>query len=111
MEFVDLKDIHQTEPINGFKVKFAHSDNLTLAFWEIKANSILPDHSHVHEQMSIVTKGEFELTINEKTMTLRQGMVAVIQSNERHSAKAITDCEITDIFYPVREDYKLSLLE
>ena len=54
----------------------------------------------------MVTKGEFELTINCETRILRPGNIAVIPSDVLHSAKAITDCEITDVFYPIREDYK-----
>ena len=106
MEFVDLKDIHQSEPLSGYKVKFVHSASMSLAFWEISANACFPEHSHIHEQLSMVTKGEFELTIDGKTMTLRPGIVAVIPSNARHSGKAVTDCEVTDVFCPVREDYK-----
>ena len=106
MKFVDLKDIPQLEPVSGFKGKFVHSFNMTLVFWEIRAHSFFPEHSHVHEQLSIVTKGEFELTIDGKTMILRPGIVAVIPSNARHSGRAITDCEVTDVFSPVREDYK-----
>ena len=106
MNFIELKNIEQIEPLNGFKVRFVHSEKMTLAFWEITANSILPEHSHVHEQVSMVTKGEFELTIEGETKILKPGMVAIIPSNARHSAKAITDCEVTDAFYPIREDYK-----
>jgi len=106
MEFIDLKNIQQLEPLSGFRVKFVHSANMTFAFWEIKANSILPEHKHVQEQVSMVTKGEFELTMNGKSKILQPGIVTIIHSNALHSAKAITDCEITDVFYPIREDYK-----
>lgn len=37
---------------------------------------------------------------------MKQGMVAVIPSNTNHSARAITNVELIDIFYPVREDFK-----
>ncbi|OFY48726.1 MAG: hypothetical protein A2W85_05725 [Bacteroidetes bacterium GWF2_41_31] len=106
MEFIDLKSIKQLEPLVGFKVKFVHSANMTFAYWEIKANSIPLEHKHIHEQVSMVTKGKFELTINGKFKILHPGIVSIIPSNALHSAKAITNCEITDVFYPIREDYK-----
>jgi quercetin dioxygenase-like cupin family protein len=40
---------------------------------------------------------------------LSAGSVFIIPSNTVHSGKSITDCEIVDVFNPVREDYaKLS---
>ncbi len=106
MPIIDLKTIKEKEPASGYKARFVHSDNITLAFWDVKAGSKLPAHSHVHEQLSQITEGEFELTIAENTFVLKPGKVAIIPSNAKHSGKAITDCKIIDTFYPVREDYR-----
>ncbi len=105
MPIIDLKTIEKKERVPGYKVRFVHSDNVTLAFWEIKAGSNLPAHSHVHEQIAQITEGEFKLTIENVTFLLKPGKVAIIPSNAKHSGKAITDCKIVDTFYPVREDY------
>jgi quercetin dioxygenase-like cupin family protein len=77
---------------------------MTFAYWKIKANAVLPEHKHVREQVAMITNGELELTVNGTTRILHPGIIAVIPSNAVHSGKAITDCEITDVFYPVRED-------
>ena len=63
MSIIDLKTIVKKEPVPGYKARFVHSDNVTLAFWEIKAGSNLPAHSHVHEQIAQITEGEFEPTL------------------------------------------------
>ena len=105
MPIIDLKTIEKKELLSGYKVRFVHSDNVTFAFWDVKAGSSLPTHSHIHEQISQVTEGEFELTIEDNTFLLKQGKVAIIPSNAEHSGKAITDCKIIDTFYPLREDY------
>ena len=63
MPIIDLKTIEKKELLSGYKVRFVHSDNVTFAFWDVKAGSSLPTHSHIHEQISQVTEGEFELTI------------------------------------------------
>ena len=105
MPIIDLEVVENKELLPGFEVRFVHSDNITLAFWDIKAGSILPKHSHIHEQISQVAEGEFELTIEDNTFLLTQGKVAIIPSNVEHSGKAITNCKIIDTFYPLREDY------
>ena len=51
-------------------------------------------------------KGIFELTIDGETKILQEGMVAVIPPHAKHGGKAITACELLDVFNPEREDYK-----
>lgn len=102
----ELNQIEQKEIIQGFKARFVHTENTTIAYWEIKEGAELPLHSHIHEQIAMVTKGSFEMTIGGKTEVYQPGKIAVIPSNVEHSGKALSDCEVTDIFSPVREDYK-----
>ncbi len=105
MSFISLKNIEEKDILPGFKVKFIHSENCTFAYWEIKAGSVLPEHNNIHEQISQVTSGQFELTVENESRILKAGDVAIIPSNVTHSGKAITDVTITDVFYPIRKDY------
>jgi quercetin dioxygenase-like cupin family protein len=102
----NVGDLPVMTPMSGFRVRFVHALNMTLAFWEIDANAELPLHSHPHEQVANVVDGEFSLTINGKTQYLKAGTVAVIPPNAPHAGRALTACRITDVFYPVREDYR-----
>ncbi|WP_439131399.1 cupin domain-containing protein [Polaribacter sp.] len=101
-----ISEIEQKEIIKGFKGRFLHTASFTIAFWEIDAGSILPLHSHIHEQTTQVIEGEFEMTLNGETKRYTPGTILSIPSNAEHQGKAITNCKITDIFSPVREDYK-----
>lgn len=105
MKKIDLINIPAKELVPGFHAKFIHSKNMTIAFWEIDAGATLPEHVHVHEQVSNLTEGEFEMTVEGEKQIMKSGSVIVIPSNAMHSGKAITNCRITDVFYPVREDY------
>lgn len=106
VSFINLTEIEEIEKIPGYMVRFVHSANMTFAYWTIKSGSLLPEHSHPHEQVATILEGEFELTINGESRILGVGTVAVIPSNTAHSGKAITDCRILDAFYPSREDYR-----
>ena len=103
---IDLKNIPQKEIIKGFKAQFVHSEHTTTAFWEVEFGAELPLHSHIHEQISMVTEGQFEMTIDGETKVYTPGMMVIIPSNIEHSGKALTACKITDVFSPVRADYK-----
>ena len=103
---IDISTIEQREMIKGYKARFIHTENTTLAFWEIEKGAKMLGHSHIHEQSSHVLKGKFELTIDGNTEVYENGLVAIIPSNVVHEGVALTDCEILDVFSPAREDYK-----
>ena len=106
MSKIELNSIEEKEIVPGFFARFVHSENMTIAYWNIKAGSSLPEHSHHHELISSMIKGEFELTVDSTPHFLKANNVFVIPSGIPHSGKAITDCKIIDTFYPVREDYR-----
>ena len=102
----DVKTLEPRQVMPGFFGRFVHTDNMTFAYWEIKQGSSLPEHSHMHEQVVNMLEGEFELVLQGISNHLQAGMVLPIPSHAKHSGRAITDCKILDVFYPVREDYK-----
>ena len=106
MTFIKIDDLKEIEPMTGFRGRFVHSDNVTVANWNILSGSIAPRHSHPHEQIALVIEGEFELTVGEEKQVLKPGITAVIPPDVIHSGVALTDCKIIDIFHPVREDYR-----
>lgn len=106
MPFVALDDLDADEKIPGYLGRFVHGENMTMARWDVEAGASFPEHAHPHEQISIVVKGEFELTVDGETQVLHSGRVAVIPPRTPHSGQALTDCEIIDVFSPVREEYR-----
>ena len=103
--FEKFKNSAPKEIIPGFTARFIHTPSQTLSLVEVKKGAVLPKHSHPHIQISQVLEGKFQLTINETTKICTKGDIAIMESNEEHSGKAITDCIIFDVFTPVREDY------
>ena len=101
-----LNDIPPRQIFPGFSGKMVHGDAGTLAFWDVKKGSAVPQHHHVHEQITYVVEGELEMTIGGVDYLLTPGSVHVIPSHVPHSAYARTDCRIIDSFVPVREDYR-----
>ena len=106
MVFQDLKDIQEREIVPGFRARFLHSENMTLAFWVVDPGAALPEHSHPHEQIANVLEGQFELTVDGESRILEPGQAAVIPSDVSHSGRAITACRLLDVFHPCRDDYR-----
>jgi quercetin dioxygenase-like cupin family protein len=78
---------------------------MTFVFWEVEEGALLPEHSHMHEQVAHVIEGQFEITVDGETTVLEAGTVFVIPPHAVHSGRALTACRIVDSFAPVREDY------
>jgi len=89
----------------GFFCKLVHTGNNTINFLDVKAGSVLPLHKHLHEQSSFVLEGQFEMTVAGHTRILNTDDFVVIPGNIEHGGKALTDCRLIDVFFPVREDY------
>ncbi len=103
--FVDLSDLQAKQIVPGFNGKFLHSENITVAHWDIKAGSSIPPHQHVNEMIVNVISGKLELTIGPEKKILSAGMCGIIPGNVPHTAFAHTDCYVIDVFYPVRSEY------
>lgn len=104
--FIRLADLPSREILPGFHGKMIHTGNMTVAHFLIEAGSVLPEHHHVHEQVTNVIQGELEMTLAGKTRVCRPGDVVVIASDVPHSARALTDCVVVDVFQPARDDYR-----
>lgn len=107
MPLHQLKDVPSKEMFPGFTGRFIHTETMTFAYWDVKAGSTVPEHSHMHEQVAHLLEGAFTLTVDGVPFELTTGNAAVIPSNIKHSGIAVTDCKLLDVFCPVREDYRI----
>ena len=106
MAFVALSKLKEKEQIKGFHGRAIHTGAMSFLYWSVEAGASVPMHAHHHEQVAHVLKGRFELTIGDETRVLEPGVVAVIPSHISHGGRAVTDCELLDVFTPERDDYK-----
>ena len=101
-----IDDVEERVLIPGTRVRFVHSDRMTVAHWHFDPGIDLPAHSHPHDQICNVIDGEFELTVDGAPEILTAGHYRVIPPDVVHSGHSITACRIIDVFSPVREDYR-----
>lgn len=102
----ELRHIPQREILPKCHVRFVHSDNMTLSYWNLEEGAVIPEHSHPHEQVCNMIEGRMELTVGGESRLMTDGSVATIGSNVPHSVKALAPCYVIDVFYPIREDYR-----
>jgi quercetin dioxygenase-like cupin family protein len=91
--FISLSTIALRELIKGGFVGLLQTENLTLAYTDMKAGAEVPLHHHAEEAVDIILEGELEMQIGETTDILKNGMLSVVPSNKPHKAKAIYEFE------------------
>lgn len=101
-----LDDMEQKEPVPGYRLRAVHGERMTVAYWEIDPEAVMPEHSHPQEQVATLLEGEFELTVDGETHVLGPGAVVVIASGALHSGRAVTACRMMDAFHPPRDEWR-----
>jgi quercetin dioxygenase-like cupin family protein len=106
MPFINVEQLNEKEIIPGYRGRAHHTGTMTYMYWTVDEGAVMPVHNHLHEQVAHVLKGKFELTVDGETQLLEPGRVAVIPPHVKHGGRAITQCELLDVFLPERDDYK-----
>jgi len=89
----------------GIARRFLCGERITVAQFELKKGSFVPEHSHENEQISYVLQGVLRFALAGEPVEVRAGEMLVIPPNVPHSAEALDDCRALDIFAPIRQDW------
>lgn len=109
MYFCDRNAMHKKELVRGTTASLAWGEKIMLSLVEIGPGSVVPMHSHPHEQAGIVVEGEFDFIIGGEKRRMRRGDMYIIPGGVEHSAIGLDKKTVAlDIFSPPREDYKTS---
>ena len=106
MRSFDTKSLPRQEKRPGFIGRFIHSEQMSVAHWEINKGSLLEKHSHPHEQLAFILSGKVLFKTAEGDVILETGQGAVFTPEESHEGVILEDSIIVDLFTPVREDFK-----
>ena len=79
--------------------------NTMLARLVLKKGAHVPQHHHVHEQISHVVEGALNFLLEGKRVTVRAGEILCIPPHLPHEVLALEDSVTLDIFNPPREDW------
>jgi len=73
--------------------------------FRMEAGSILPKHSHPHEQTGCLIEGRMRLTIGDHAFEAEKGDSWCIPGTVEHGAEILEYSVAVEVFSPVREDY------
>lgn len=94
------------EVLEGVSLKtLAWGERTLLSEFVLKAGSVLPSHSHAHEQTGYLVSGRMRLTIGGRTYEVSPGDCWCIPGDVPHHAEVLEDSVAVEVFSPVRQDY------
>jgi quercetin dioxygenase-like cupin family protein len=105
-QHVNWERVPVERPSEGIELQLVVGNTLMLCRVRFAPLLVTPEHSHPHEQMSIVVKGRVRFFIEGEERIASPGDVLHFPPNCWHGATMMEEeVELIDIFSPVREDF------
>lgn len=94
----------QTAP--GIKRQMVVGQNIMICRFTFDAFVVTDEHTHHHEQMTLVVKGKVKFFISGEERIVSAGDVLHFPPHNRHGATMLDEeVVLIDIFSPIREDF------
>jgi quercetin dioxygenase-like cupin family protein len=98
--------IKAESPAPGIKRQMVVGKNVMVCRFTFEPFLITPEHTHPHEQITLVAKGKVKFMIEGEPKIVSAGDVLHFPSNNRHGATMLDqEVVLIDIFSPIREDF------
>ncbi len=106
--FATISDLPSKEIAPGVLMRSVHLEKVMVTFVRIREGAVVPEHSHPHEQITVVISGRLRFRLGESEKLMEAGETVTIPSGCAHAAVAEGgDCVVYDCWSPVRSDYIL----
>ena len=102
----DLSRVPQVQVAPGIKRQMINGQNVMLCRFTFDPFLVTPEHTHPHEQMTLVMKGKVKFIIDGVTSIVSAGDILHFPPHVRHGATLLDEeVVLIDVFSPPREDF------
>ena len=102
----DWKTIPVEHLSEGIERQMVVGQNIMICRLKFAPFVVTPEHSHIHEQMTLVRQGKAKFVIGNEVRIVSAGDVLHFPSNHWHGATMLDkEVVLIDIFSPIREDF------
>jgi len=102
----DWTKIKVEHPAPGIKRQMVVGQNVMMVRFTFEPFLVTAEHTHPHEQMTLVLKGRVKFFVNGEERIVSSGDVLHFPPHHRHGATMQDEeVELIDIFSPIREDF------
>ncbi len=107
MRFFKIDELPKTPMLPGIERCAVWLDDVMLTFFTFEPHSVIPEHAHPNEQITLVTKGAMDFMMGGETRRIGAGEGVCIPPDTPHRAVILDEpTEAVDAWSPPRDDYK-----
>ena len=89
-----------------FRKTMSYNAESMLCHFDMKKGARVPPHNHAAVQIGYVIGGRLRFTFGDgRSAVMKPGSSYVFDSMETHSAEVLEDCEVIEVFAPMRPEY------
>ena len=102
----DWSRIKRENPAPGIQRQMVVGENVMVVRFTFEPFLVTPEHTHPHEQMTLVVQGKVKFFIEGEVKIVSPGDVLHFPPHNRHGATMLDEeVVLIDIFSPIREDF------
>ena len=105
MQLYDWSQIPKEQLNPQIARQVIHGAQLTIAKLFLNKGAVVPDHSHHHEQVTMLQTGRLLFTIDGQQQEIGAGQLLEIPPHAVHNVLALEESVAVDLFSPAREDW------
>jgi unsaturated pyranuronate lyase len=108
-QHLNWAEIPVEHPAEGIERQMVVGERIMIVRFRFKPFLVTPEHTHPHEQMSLIVSGRVRFFIEGKERIVSAGDVLHFPPNCLHGATMMDEeVVLIDIFSPIREDFLTS---
>jgi quercetin dioxygenase-like cupin family protein len=93
-------------PLEGIDQKtLVYGSKTLMAEFRLQKGSVLPRHTHPHEQTGFLVSGRIRLHMGDQSYACEPGDSWCVPGDVEHGADVLEDAVAIEVFSPVREEY------
>lgn len=105
MQVTSWERIETERLSNTITRQMLSGEHTTVARVFLTRGAVVPRHTHVSEQFSLILSGALKFIFDDSEVIVRSGELLFIPSNVPHAAEALEETVDLDIFSPRRDDW------
>jgi quercetin dioxygenase-like cupin family protein len=109
MRFFRIADLHEAEMLPGVTRRAVWLNGVMVTFFVFQPDAVVPEHTHPHEQITVVSQGALRFTLAGETREVGPGEGVCVPANVPHSATVVDGpAEVFDAWHPPRDEYRVA---